>query len=102
MLPQLSFIRGAGRLVGDNAVGFDPTVSVVTDGAYLAVHDAVVTIYRTEVHQSLVALADRHWDGRSTARLGYDAKTWNEWLAREFEPYRQSQTRSNTSEPTEQ
>jgi hypothetical protein len=34
----------------------------------------------------LVDMTSKEW-GQSTAHLGWDAKAWNEWYAKEFVPF---------------
>lgn len=85
---QQAFVSDLQPVVGDNAVAFDPTLSVVTEGVVLRVIDAVVITYRTEVNAALIALGNAGWDGRSTASLGWDQAKWREWYAGEFQPYR--------------
>ncbi len=85
---QTAFVSDLQPVVGDNAVAFDPTLSVVTEGVVMRVIDAFVVTYRIEVHNSLVGLANAGWDGRSTAPLGWNGRAWREWYAREFVPYR--------------
>jgi hypothetical protein len=75
--------------VGDSAVAFDPTISVITEGTILRVIDAVVVTYRYEVHNALVGLASQGW-GRPTDHLGFDNAAWRKWYADEFVPYRKS------------
>ena len=87
---QQAFVSGLTPVVGDNAVAFDPTLSVVTSGTYIAIYGAAVVTYRTEVHDTLVGLADRGWDGRSTAGLGYNPQAWSDWYTKMFLPYRAS------------
>ncbi|MBC7834702.1 MAG: hypothetical protein H7Y88_06325 [Phycisphaerales bacterium] len=89
VVTQQAFISDLEPVVADSAVGFDPEVSVLNEGTVLRIHDAYVTIYRTEVHDSLVGLANAGWDGRSTADLGYDRKAWENWYATEFKPHRE-------------
>lgn len=90
---QVSFVSDLTPVVGDSAVGFDPTVSVVTDGVVLSIGDAVVITYRTEVHNALVGLSSRAW-GQSTAELGYDQRDWHDWYKDEFVPYMDEQRRA--------
>lgn len=90
---QVSFVSDLTPVVGDSAVGFDPTVAVVTDGVVLSIGDAVVTTYRTEVHTALVGLSSRAW-GQSTADLGWDQRAWHEWYKDEFVPYMDEQRRA--------
>lgn len=85
---QRAFVSDLTPVVGDSAVAFDPTISVVTEGVVLRVIDAVVIEYHTEVFHALNSLAEQGWDGRSTAHLGYDRNKWAAWYKDEFLPYR--------------
>ena len=85
---QQAFVSGLTPVVGDNAVAFNPQLSVITEGVVLRVIDAVVITYRTEVNASLIALSTQGFGGQSTAHLGWDQKAWREWYAREFVPFR--------------
>jgi hypothetical protein len=87
---QQAFVSDLTPVVGDSAVAFDPTLSVVTDGVVLRVIDAVVVTYRVEIHNALVGLANAGWDGRRTDGLGWDQKAWEEWYTKEFLPYRRA------------
>lgn len=86
---QQAFVSDLQPVVGDSAVGFDPELSVATDGTVMRVQSASVITYRTVVHNALVRLADAGWDGRSTASLGYDKQKWRDWYIREFAPHRE-------------
>jgi hypothetical protein len=85
---QQAFISDLTPVVGDSAVAFDPTVSVLTEGVVMAIQDAVVVTYRTEIHRQLVGLGNAGWN-KPTDGLGWDTKAWRDWYAREFVPYRQ-------------
>lgn len=85
---QQAFVADLTPVVGDSAVAFDPTLGVVTDGVYVRVIDALVITYRNEVHNALVNLSTRGWDGRSTASLGWDQQAWRDWYANEYLPFR--------------
>lgn len=85
---QQAFVADLTPVVGDSAVAFDPTLGVVTDGVYVRVIDAMVITYRNEVHNALVNLSTRGWDGRSTASLGWDQQAWRDWYASEYLPFR--------------
>lgn len=87
---QQAFVSDLEPVVGDSAVGFDPQLSVATEGTVLRVIDAAVITYRTEIHYSLRRLANAGWDGRTTDGLGYDQKAWRRWYAEEFLPYRKA------------
>ncbi len=84
---QQAYVSGLTPVVGDNAVAFNPQLSVLTEGVVLRVIDAVVITYRVEVNQALIGLSSQGW-GQSTAQLGWDQKAWREWYAKEFVPYR--------------
>ena len=73
---QVAFVSDLQPVVGDNAVAFDPTISVASEGVFLRVIDAYVITYRVEVHNALVALSTEGWGGESTASLGWDGKKW--------------------------
>lgn len=85
---QQAFVADLTPVVGDSAVGFDPTLGVVTEGTYLRIMGASVITYRTVINNALIGLANAGWDGRSTASLGWDAAKWRFWYANEFKPYR--------------
>ncbi len=85
---QVAFVSDLTPVVGDNAVAFDPTLSVATEGVVMRVIDAFVVTYRLEVNSALIGLANAGWDGRSTAPLGWNGRAWREWYAKEFLPYR--------------
>lgn len=85
---QTAFISDLQPVVGDSAVAFDPTVSVLTEGVILRVIDAHVITYRVDVHNALVGLSSEGWGGQSTAKLGWDNAKWRAWYADEFVPYR--------------
>lgn len=87
---QQAFVSDLTPVVGDNAVAFDPTLSVATEGVVLRVIDAVVITYRTEVNAALIALSTEGWGGRSTASMGWDNAKWRFWHANEFVPHRRN------------
>lgn len=99
---QTSFVSDLVPVVSNNAVGLDPQIGVVSDGALLRVHDAVVTVYRTEIHRILVGMTTPAW-GRSTGELGFDAGEWREWYDNEFVPHltAESQTAGSLDSDTE-
>lgn len=83
---QQSFTADLVPVVSNNAVGLDPQIGVVSDGVMLRIHDAVVTVYRTEIYRTLVDWTTEAW-GQPTDALGYDAGKWREWYETEFVPY---------------
>ncbi|RNC81540.1 MAG: hypothetical protein ED559_07050 [Phycisphaera sp.] len=82
---QQAFVANLTPVVANNAVGFQPTIGIVTDGVVLRVMDAVVWTYRTQINRDLVAMTSDAW-GRSTAKFGYDQKQWFDWYNNEFKP----------------
>lgn len=82
---QRSIVSDLTPVVADSAVAFDPTLSVITEGTYLRVLDAVVVQYNADVHNALVGMTSDRW-GQSTAHLGYDTRKWWEWYKRDFTP----------------
>jgi hypothetical protein len=89
---QHTFVADLAPVVGDNAGAFQPVLGVVSEGTLLRVMDAVVVVYRTEVHASLVNLTTHDW-GRSTAHLGYDMRAWWAWYNTEYVPFKNEQAR---------
>lgn len=83
---QRAYVSDLTPIVGDSAVAFDPQLSVVTDGVYLQISDAAVTIYHGVVHNALVDLSSRAW-GQSTRRLGWDPDAWRDWYNDDYLPY---------------
>ncbi len=82
---QQAFVSDLTPVVGDSAVAFDPTISVITSGTVLRIVDAVVVTYHIEVHNSLVGLSSEAW-GRPTNKLGWDQGAWHKWYKDEFAP----------------
>jgi hypothetical protein len=82
---QQAFVANLTPVVANNAVAYQPTIGVVTDGVVLRVMDAVVWSYRTEVHSNLVGMSSDAW-GSSTASMGYDHRKWYKWYEDEFKP----------------
>ena len=79
---QQTYVADLTPVVADNAVGFDPTVGVVTEGVILRIKDAAIYAYSFDVHNSLVAMADRATGvsgDRSTASMGFDTEKWMAW-----------------------
>jgi hypothetical protein len=83
---QQAFVSDLQPVVSNSAVGFDPTLSVVTEGVVLEVLDAVVYTYRTEVFHSLRRLTSDAL-GRPTGAWGLDRAEWWAWYEREWKPW---------------
>ncbi len=95
---QQSFVSDLTPIVADSAVGFDPQLSVVTDGTVLRVIDAAVITYRTEINRALIRLSSDAW-GRSTSHLGWDQRRWAEWYLKDFVPAQQTASSGSASGP---
>jgi len=81
---QHAFVSDLTPVVGNNAVAFDPTLSVITEGVLLRVHDAAVTTsYRIGINRRLIALSTEA-TGQSTQGLAWDILAWQQWYATEF------------------
>lgn len=89
---QISYVQDLIPVVGSGSGAFDPVVGTILEGTVLAIQDAIVIVYRTEVHYALRTMASRDW-GQSTEHLGYDMKRWWTWYNEEYVPYKQAQAR---------
>lgn len=89
---QRAFIAALIPIVGENVVAYQPIPGVVSEGVIIRVVDAVVIIYRTEIHRSLVAMTSRDW-GQPTDHLGYDMERWWAWYNSEYVPFKNEQRR---------
>ncbi|MFG0284237.1 MAG: hypothetical protein ACF8R7_07420 [Phycisphaerales bacterium JB039] len=94
---QQAFVSDLQPIVGDSAVAFDPTLSVVTEGVVLQVFDAVVVTYRMGVYNSLVGMTSDAW-GQPTDRLGFDPRKWDRWLREDFRPHLEQKRREAQAE----
>lgn len=83
---QKAYVAEVYPVVGDGAAAFVPVPGVVQEGSIMRVVDAVVVIYRTQVHRSLVAMTTRDW-GQPTDRLGYDPRAWWAWYNEQYVPF---------------
>jgi hypothetical protein len=90
---QTAFVSDLTPVVGDSAVAFDPEVSVITEGTYVRVFDAVVVTYRTEVNSALIRLTSRAW-GQPTDKLGWDNNKWREWYTGTFLPFQETKAKA--------
>lgn len=82
---QEVFVTGLVPVVGDNSGAFQPILGTVQTGTVVRIMDAVVVVYRTHIHESLVAMTT-HEMGESTADLGYDVDAWRAWYNTEYLP----------------
>jgi len=89
---QHAYVQNLLPVVGDNAGAFQPILGIINEGIVLRVLDAVVIVYRTEIHQSLVSMTTADW-GQSTAHLGYDMGAWWHWYNDEYVPFKNEQAK---------
>lgn len=82
---QQAFVSDLTPVVSESAVAFDPTVSVLSTGALLRIHDASVTSYRTEVNIALVGMATQLTDAQPKG-FGFDTRQWEEWRVAKYVP----------------
>jgi hypothetical protein len=82
---QKVFIRALIPIIGDNSGAFLPVPGVLTEGVILRVTEAVAVIYRTEIHQTLVAMSTKRF-GTPTDDFGYDRTRWARWYEQEYLP----------------
>lgn len=79
---QQAFVSDLTPVVGESAVGFDPTLSTITTGTILRVIDANVITYRTEVNTALIDLSSK-LSGHDTSGLGWNQPGWWKWYVDE-------------------
>jgi hypothetical protein len=91
---QRAYVANLLPVVGDNVAAFQPIVGTVSEGIVLRATDAVVIVYRTEIHHALVSMTTRDW-GHPTDHLGYDMKAWWEWYNSEYVPFRNERHRQD-------
>lgn len=82
---QTAFVSDLQPVVGNNAVAFDPQLSVITTGTLLRVIDAAVVTYHIDLHNILVDWTTREW-GQPTGPLGYNIPAWRQWYTERFLP----------------
>lgn len=80
---QRAYVADLTPVVGDGAVGFDPTPGVINEGVVLAIGDAAVTTYHSEVHQVLVEMTS-NLAGKDTSPMGYNQARWAQWYHTDF------------------
>lgn len=83
---QQVYVANVQPVVGDDAGAFQPVLGVLNEGTVLRVWDAVVVVYRTDIHNSLVAMTTHEY-GESTEHLGYNMKAWWTWYNDTYVPY---------------
>jgi hypothetical protein len=82
---QTAFVSDLQPVVGNNAVAFDPQLSVINTGTLIRVIDAAVVTYHIDIHNILVDWTTREW-GDATGPLGYNIPAWRQWYTERFIP----------------
>ncbi|HWB20532.1 MAG TPA: hypothetical protein VG711_09550 [Phycisphaerales bacterium] len=94
---QRAYVVSLTPVAGDSSGAFAPVIGTVSDGTLVRVVDAVAVVYRTEVHDSLVAMTTADW-GQSTAKLDYNVDDWWHWYNEVYVPFKQEQREAQASE----
>ncbi|MHC5112806.1 MAG: HEAT repeat domain-containing protein [Planctomycetota bacterium] len=92
---QRAYVADLIPVVGDSSGAFMPVVGTVSEGIVLRVTDAVVIVYRTEIHLALVTMTTRDW-GQPTDQMGYDMRAWWEWYNTDYVPFKNRQRQGAT------
>ena len=80
---QRSYVQNLIPVTGDGSGAFQPVIGQILEGFVMRVTDAVVVIYRTEVHRSLVGITSRA-TGVDTSGNGWSFTAWRDWYNRDF------------------
>ncbi len=87
---QRAYVAGVVAVAGDASGAFQPIIGKISEGAILRIVDAVVIVYRTEVHRTLVAMTSNDWD-QPTDGLNYNINAWWHWYNEEYVPFKNEQ-----------
>ncbi len=82
-------------VVGDNSVGFDPTLSAVTEGTVVRIQDAIVEFYNLDAHNALLNIVKDEF-GRPVD-FGYNVPRWQQWYNEEYLPFAQARDAKPTA-----
>ena len=85
-----TYVANVVPVLGDNSGAYTPILGTVNEGVLLRVNNAIAYSYRTDLHESLVAMTSADF-GSSTAGLGYDMKAWWTWFNETYVPFKQRQ-----------
>ena len=80
---QRSYVQNLIPVTGDGSGAFQPVIGQILEGFVMRVMDAVVVIYRTEVHRSLIGITSRA-TGADTSGNGWSFTAWRDWYNDEF------------------
>lgn len=84
-------------VVGDNSVGFDPTLSAFTDGTVVRIIDAIVEFNNLDAHNALVNLVKE--DFGQPVDFGFDIPKWKQWYEEEYLPFAQARAAKQAAKP---
>jgi hypothetical protein len=83
-----SYVQNLVPVTGDNSGAFSPVIGQVFEGVVMRVQDCIVTTYRADVHDSLIAMTSFD-TGTDTARMAWDMRGWARWFNEEYVPFKQ-------------
>jgi hypothetical protein len=89
---QQAYVANVQPVVGDGAAAFQPILGRISEGIVLRVMDAVVVVYRTDIHHALTTMTSRDW-GQPTEPFGYDMNAWWQWYNSVYVPFKNEQAR---------
>lgn len=92
-----AYVAGLVPVVGNGSGAFQPIPGVVYEGSVLRIMESAVTIYRTEVHQALVATVEQT-TGQPAPPLGFDKDRWMAWYANQYPQLAQAYAREHAEQ----
>lgn len=87
-----TYVAGLVPVVGNGSGAFQPIPGVVFEGSILRIMESTVTIYRTEVHQALVATVEQT-TGQPAPPFGFERDRWMAWYRNEYPQLAQAYAR---------
>ncbi|MFO0782626.1 MAG: hypothetical protein U0636_02965 [Phycisphaerales bacterium] len=85
---QRSYVQNIVPVTGDNSGAYQPIIGQILEGVVMRVADCVVTTYRADVHNSLIAMSTFD-SGMDTASLDWNMQAWARWFNEEYVPLKQ-------------
>ena len=77
------YVANAIPVNGNGSSSFQLVPGSYFEGSILEIRESVVTVFRTEVHQALVAVVEET-TGAPAPPFGYDRSRWLAWQEREY------------------
>lgn len=77
------YVANAIPVNGNGSSSFQLVPGSYFEGSILQIRESVVTVFRTEVHQALVAVVEQT-TGEPAPPFGYDRNRWLAWQEREY------------------